>query len=170
LALAHLRSLLDSLLKQEKYSGVVGHIGRPAMVEDAVKNRVQVVLTDVGRYRGDSSDLANVFASRVRNSKLNAFRRIPQLSPKCIYKIIFLYCCRSSLVVKTLGYKPEDCEFETRWREILSLPHSSGRTRPWGLLSLLTEMSIRSRIMFLGSKVRPVRGADNLTAIYEPIV
>jgi hypothetical protein len=24
--------------------------------------------------------------------------------------------------------------------------------------------------MFLGSKVRPVRGADNLTAIYEPIV
>jgi hypothetical protein len=24
--------------------------------------------------------------------------------------------------------------------------------------------------MFLGSKVRPVCGADNLTAIYEPIV
>jgi hypothetical protein len=24
--------------------------------------------------------------------------------------------------------------------------------------------------MFLGSKVRQVRGADNLTAIYEPIV
>jgi hypothetical protein len=24
--------------------------------------------------------------------------------------------------------------------------------------------------MFLGNKVRPVRGADNLTAIYEPIV
>jgi hypothetical protein len=24
--------------------------------------------------------------------------------------------------------------------------------------------------MFLGSKVRPVRGADKLTAIYEPIV
>jgi hypothetical protein len=23
--------------------------------------------------------------------------------------------------------------------------------------------------MFLGSKVRPVRGADNLTAIYEPL-
>jgi hypothetical protein len=23
--------------------------------------------------------------------------------------------------------------------------------------------------MFLGSKVRPVRGAENLTAIYEPI-
>jgi hypothetical protein len=24
--------------------------------------------------------------------------------------------------------------------------------------------------MFVGSEVRPVRGADNLTAIYEPIV
>jgi hypothetical protein len=24
--------------------------------------------------------------------------------------------------------------------------------------------------MFLGSKVRPMRGADNLAAIYEPIV
>jgi hypothetical protein len=26
------------------------------------------------------------------------------------------------------------------------------------------------KIMFLGSEVRPVRAADNLTAIYEPIV
>jgi hypothetical protein len=34
----------------------------------------------------------------------------------------------------------------------------------------LTEMSTRSRnIMFLGSKARPVRRADNLTAICEPI-
>jgi hypothetical protein len=36
----------------------------------------------------------------------------------------------------------------------------------------LTEMSTRNIkiIMFLGSKVRPVRRADNLTAICEPIV
>jgi hypothetical protein len=36
----------------------------------------------------------------------------------------------------------------------------------------LTEMSTRgiNIIMFLGSKVRRVRKADNLTAIYEPIV
>jgi hypothetical protein len=35
----------------------------------------------------------------------------------------------------------------------------------------LSEMGIRSRLlMFLGCKARPVRRADNLTAIYEPIV
>jgi hypothetical protein len=35
-----------------------------------------------------------------------------------------------------LGYKPEDRGFETRWSEILNLRNPSGRTRPWGLLSL----------------------------------
>jgi hypothetical protein len=34
------------------------------------------------------------------------------------------------------GYKPEDCGSEIRWGEILNLPNPSGRTRPWGLLSL----------------------------------
>jgi hypothetical protein len=33
-----------------------------------------------------------------------------------------------------------------------------------------TEMSIGKKKKFLGSKVRLVRGADNVTAIYEPIV
>jgi hypothetical protein len=42
--------------------------------------------------------------------------------------------CR--LVVKALGYKPEGRGFETRWGESLNLPNPSGRTRPWGLLSL----------------------------------
>jgi hypothetical protein len=44
--------------------------------------------------------------------------------------------------------------------------------RPWGFTQPLTEMSTRNVkiIMFLGSKVRLVRKADNLTAIYEPIV
>jgi hypothetical protein len=38
-------------------------------------------------------------------------------------------------------------------------------------LFFLTVMSTRNiKIMFLGSKVRWVRKADNLTAIYEPIV
>jgi hypothetical protein len=44
-----------------------------------------------------------------------------------------------------------------------------------GFTQPLTEISTRNIkiiiiIMFLGSKVRLVRGADNLTAIYEPIV
>jgi hypothetical protein len=45
-------------------------------------------------------------------------------------------------------------------------PHQAlGFTQP------LTELSTRSRkLMFLGSKARPERKADNLTAIYEPIV
>jgi hypothetical protein len=43
---------------------------------------------------------------------------------------------RCSLVVKALGYKPEGRGFETQWGEILNLHNPSGRTRPWGLLSL----------------------------------
>jgi hypothetical protein len=41
-----------------------------------------------------------------------------------------------------------------------------------GFTQPLTEMSTRNIkiIVFLGSKARLVRKADNLTAIYEPIV
>jgi hypothetical protein len=39
-----------------------------------------------------------------------------------------------------------------RWMIFINLPNPSGRTRPWGLLSLLTEMSTRNIKMFLGSK------------------
>jgi hypothetical protein len=39
-------------------------------------------------------------------------------------------------MVKALGYNPEGRGFENRRGEILNLPNSSGRTRPWGLLSL----------------------------------
>jgi hypothetical protein len=49
---------------------------------------------------------------------------------------VLIYWARGSLVVKALGYKPEGRGFETRWSEILNLPNPSGRTRPWGLLSL----------------------------------
>jgi hypothetical protein len=66
-----------------------------------------------------------------------------------------VYGACGSLVVKALGYKPEGHGFDTRWGEILNLPNPSSCTK---------------KIVFLGSKVRPVRGADNLTAIYEPIV
>jgi hypothetical protein len=43
---------------------------------------------------------------------------------------------RGSVVVKALCYKPEGRGFDTRLGEFLNLPNLSGRTRPWGLLSL----------------------------------
>jgi hypothetical protein len=74
---------------------------------------------------------------------------------------------RGSLMVKALSYKPE-----TRWGETLNLPNPSGRPRAWGLLSLWQKWVPETlrKIMFLGSELRQARGADILTAIYEPIV
>jgi hypothetical protein len=43
------------------------------------------------------------------------------------------------LVVKALCYKPEGRRFDTRRGEFLHLPNPSGRTMPWGLLSLKQE-------------------------------
>jgi hypothetical protein len=79
---------------------------------------------------------------------------------------------RGSVVAKSLCHKPESCAFETRWGKCifsvyLILPVALGPE----LYSASTEMSTRSRkIMFLGSKGRPVSRADNITAICEPIV
>jgi hypothetical protein len=41
-----------------------------------------------------------------------------------------------NIMVKALGYKLEGRVLKSRWGEILNLPNPSGRTRPWGLLSL----------------------------------
>jgi hypothetical protein len=46
----------------------------------------------------------------------------------------WIYICY--VVVKALCYKPKDRGFDSRWGEFLNLPNLSGRTRPWGLLSL----------------------------------
>jgi hypothetical protein len=75
------------------------------------------------------------------------------------------------LVVKALGYKPEGHELETQWGDILNLPNPSAALG-LGFTQPLTEMSTGNikKNMFLGSKVHPVRGADNLIAVYEPIV
>jgi hypothetical protein len=75
---------------------------------------------------------------------------------------------RGSVVVKAL----EGRGFETRFGErifsiyvILPAALGSGFTQP------LREMSTRNiKKLFLGSKVRRVRRADNFTAICEPIV
>jgi hypothetical protein len=93
-----------------------------------------------------------------------------------LFKNIFDMVCtikgaHGSVVVKALCYKLEGRGFDFRWGEFLNLPNPSGRTRPWGSLKPLTEMSTRNRkIMLLRSKVWLVRRDDNLTAIYEPIV
>jgi hypothetical protein len=74
-------------------------------------------------------------------------------------------------VVKALCYKQEGRGFETRRGEFLNLPNFSGRIRPWvHSASNRNEYQKQKIIMLLGSKVRPVRRADNLTAICEPIV
>jgi hypothetical protein len=45
------------------------------------------------------------------------------------------------------------------------------RTGPRGFIQPLTEMSTRRiKLMFLGSRARPVHRTDNLTAICDPIV
>jgi hypothetical protein len=75
--------------------------------------------------------------------------------------------------VEALGYKPEDGGFESplghsMFSINLILPAALGP----GDYTVLTEMSTRNIkiIMFLASKVRRVRRADNLTAICEPTV
>jgi hypothetical protein len=43
---------------------------------------------------------------------------------------------------------------------------------PWalGFTQPLTEINTRKKVTFLGNRVRPVRGADNLAAICETIL
>jgi hypothetical protein len=52
-----------------------------------------------------------------------------------------------------------------RWMNVFNFPNTSRFTQP------LTEMSnTRRKIVFLGSRERSVRKADNITAICELIV
>jgi hypothetical protein len=53
-----------------------------------------------------------------------------------VFNIRFEYGARGSVVVKALCYKPEGRGFDTRRSDFLNLPNPSGRTKPWGLLSL----------------------------------
>jgi hypothetical protein len=60
-----------------------------------------------------------------------------------------------------VGSNPDDVDF------FLNLPNPSSRTMVLGSTQPLTEMSTMN---LPGDKGRPARKADNLTAIYEPIV
>jgi hypothetical protein len=67
-------------------------------------------------------------------------------------------------LVEALCYKPEGRGFKSRWGGIF---RPSSRTIALVSTQPLTEMSTRN---LPGGKGRPVRKADNLTAICEPIV
>jgi hypothetical protein len=70
-------------------------------------------------------------------------------------------------VVKALRYNPEGHRFETRLGQLIfSIYLILPAAMALGFIQPLTEMSTRSRkIMFVGSKARPVRRVDNLTDI-----
>jgi hypothetical protein len=71
-------------------------------------------------------------------------------------------------VAVALRYKPESRGFDSRLGHWISqLTCLSSSTMALGLTQPLTEMSTRN---LPGGKGRPTREADNLTAIYEPIV
>jgi hypothetical protein len=74
---------------------------------------------------------------------------------------------RGSVVVKALCYKPKVAGSIPDEVIFLNLLNPSGSTRPWVYSASNRNEKI---IMFLGSKVRRVRRADNLTTICEPIV
>jgi hypothetical protein len=79
---------------------------------------------------------------------------------------IYIYKAeRGRVVVKALSYYPEGHGFETRWDEGI----------PAGLAPGVYSASNRNeyqkqRNNVSGSRARPMRRADNLTAICEPIV
>jgi hypothetical protein len=68
-----------------------------------------------------------------------------------------------------LCYKREGHGFDSRWGHwiFFNLPNLSSLTVALALTEPLTEMSTRN---LPGDEGRPVRKADNLTAVCEPIV
>jgi hypothetical protein len=77
--------------------------------------------------------------------------------------ILQIYCNVVSLHLfcrKVAGSNPDEVDF-------FNLPNPSSRTVVMVSTQPLTEMSTRS---LPGGKTRPVGRADNLTAIFEPIV
>jgi hypothetical protein len=78
---------------------------------------------------------------------------------------------RGSIVVEALCCKPEGRGFDSRWGEFVYFAYFFKPHYALGITQPVTEMSTwSSKIMFLGSRARPPREADNLTAICEPIV
>jgi hypothetical protein len=86
--------------------------------------------------------------------------------PKLALLLIFLCNESNERPISILSRHLVALMFLLRMNCVTFLPHYAlGFTQP------LTYMKIRSiQIMFLGSKVLPVRRSDKLTAVCEPIV
>jgi hypothetical protein len=84
-------------------------------------------------------------------------------------RIPICYVC-SRVVVKELCYKPHDRGFETRQREYFSIYLILSAALGPGVYSASNRNEYQRQTIFLGSRERPVRMADSLTAICEPIV
>jgi hypothetical protein len=60
--------------------------------------------------------------------------------------------------------------FPLRSLNLFNLSNPSTRIRPWSFSASEKRVPETEKQMFLGSKARPVRKADNLIAIRKPIV
>jgi hypothetical protein len=79
---------------------------------------------------------------------------------------------RGSVVIEALCYKPEGRVFDSRWGNwifsvYLILPATLG---PGAHSAFIRNEYQKQKNDAFGSRVRPAREADNLTAICEPIV
>jgi hypothetical protein len=88
------------------------------------------------------------------------------------YTITITMGARDIVVVKTLCYKPEGHGLDARWGVNFLIYLLLPSAQALGFTQPLTEMNTRNRkiVLFLKSKARPVRRADNPTTICEPTV
>jgi hypothetical protein len=78
------------------------------------------------------------------------------------YRTWLRHCATSR---KVPGSRPDEMN------PVFNLPNPSGPTRPLDFSHPVTDMTTRARkIMFQGSRARPVRRAYNVSAICEPTV
>jgi hypothetical protein len=125
----------------------------------------------------DPGSSHTLFVADIEADFLRVFRfllpmSIPRSAP---YSLIFpsptLYSLDNESIVKLTTRMKSHVRL-SRWR--VSLILVPGCPLAWGLTALFSVRKIWREnikmIMFLGSKVRLMRRADNLTAICEPIV
>jgi hypothetical protein len=114
---------------------LIGCMGPWWDVSRRVMNVMEDVLSIYQKWTFSCNSQIKCSQTHVNTDTFSCSRYLETM-PKNSYPPFIYTLYRDSLVVKALGYKPEGRGFETRWGEILNLPNPSGRTNPWGLLSL----------------------------------